>query len=117
MSIANTIQSMETNIGNAYDSAQQKGATIPSDKNLANLSSTIDSIQTGSSPTLGTLNVTQNGTYLASQDGYDGYDIVNVNVPGGDVPYSRPADWLAIPSMDGTLDEAYILLGVGDCCF
>lgn len=116
MSIADTIQSMETNIGNAYDSAQQKGATIPSDKNLANLSSTIDSIQTGSSPTLGTLNATQNGTYYANDDGYDGYDTVNVNVPGGDVPYSRPADWLAIPSMDGTLDEAYILLGVGDCC-
>lgn len=111
MSIASEIQSMETNLGNAYDAAQQKGATIPADKNLVNLPSTINSIPTGSSPMLGTLNATSNGTYLASQDGYDGYDTVNVNVPQSS-GYVRPSDWITIPSITGNEDEIYVLVGV-----
>jgi hypothetical protein len=41
----------------------------------------IESIQTGSLPVLDTLNVSTNGTYTPPA-GTDGYDEVNVNVPG-----------------------------------
>ena len=51
MSIASEIQRIKTNIANAYTSASNKGATLPATQNSANLSSTIDTIQTGGTPT------------------------------------------------------------------
>lgn len=48
MSIASTIQSMQTNVENAYDALEDKGATIPANKNIANLADAITSIPTGS---------------------------------------------------------------------
>ena len=49
MAIADTINSMKTNITNAYNAIQTKGGTIPMNKNLANLSTAINSISTGGS--------------------------------------------------------------------
>lgn len=48
MAIADTINSMKTNITNAYNAIQTKGGTIPTNKNLANLSTAINSITGGS---------------------------------------------------------------------
>ena len=47
MAIADTINSMKTNITNAYNAIQTKGGTIPTNKNLANLSTAINSISAG----------------------------------------------------------------------
>ena len=47
MSIADTINSMRTNLGNAYDELENKGATIPTNKNIENLASAIASVQSG----------------------------------------------------------------------
>ena len=47
MAIADTINSMKTNITNAYNAIQTKGGTIPTNKNLANLSTAINSIPAG----------------------------------------------------------------------
>lgn len=49
MAIADTINSMKTNITNAYNAIQTKGGTIPTNKNLENLSTAINSISTGGS--------------------------------------------------------------------
>ena len=49
MAIADTINLMKTNITNAYNAIQTKGGTIPTNKNLANLSTAINSISTGGS--------------------------------------------------------------------
>ena len=49
MAIADTINSMKTNITNAYNTIQTKGGTVPTNKNLANLSTAINSISTGGS--------------------------------------------------------------------
>lgn len=49
MAIADTINSMKTNITNAYNAIQTKGGTIPTNKNLENLSTAINSITGGSS--------------------------------------------------------------------
>ena len=49
MAIADTINSMKTNITNAYNAIQTKGGTVPTNKNLANLSTAINSISTGGS--------------------------------------------------------------------
>ena len=49
MAIADTINLMKTNITNAYNAIQTKGGTIPTNKNLANLSTAINSITGGSS--------------------------------------------------------------------
>ena len=51
MSIASEIQRIKTNIANAYTSASNKGATLPATQNSSNLASTIDTIQTGGTPT------------------------------------------------------------------
>ena len=47
MAIAETIESMRENLSNAYTSLEGKGATIPTDKNLYNLASTIDTVTAG----------------------------------------------------------------------
>ena len=49
MAIADTINSMKTNITNAYNAIQTKGGRIPTNKNLKNLSTAINSISTGGS--------------------------------------------------------------------
>lgn len=49
MAIADTINSMKTNITNAYNAIQAKGGTIPTNKNLENLSTAINSISAGGS--------------------------------------------------------------------
>ena len=49
MAIADTINSMKTNITNAYNAIQTKGGTVPTNKNLANLSTAINSIPAGGS--------------------------------------------------------------------
>lgn len=41
---------------------------------------------TGTVPSYGTKTISQNGTYSASTDGYDGYSSVVVNVSGGGAP-------------------------------
>lgn len=48
-----------------------------------NFPTAISQIPTGGSASLGTKNITANGTYDAEDDGYDGYSSVNVNVSGG----------------------------------
>lgn len=50
MTVASEIARIKTNISNAYDSAEAKGATLPEQKNSENLAECIDSI-TGGEPT------------------------------------------------------------------
>ncbi len=47
MTTAETITSMYNNVKLAYDALATKGATLPEDKNLANLASTVESIVSG----------------------------------------------------------------------
>lgn len=47
MSIASEVQRIKTNIANAYDKCEEKGATMPDNKNSANLASTIETISSG----------------------------------------------------------------------
>ena len=47
MAIADTINSMKTNITYAYNAIQTKGGTVPTNKNLENLSTAINSIPAG----------------------------------------------------------------------
>jgi hypothetical protein len=69
MAIVDTINSIKVNVENAYTSLENKGATIPNQKNIQNLSSTIESIQAG-----GGDNPIQNsgGKYLVRVVDYDG---------------------------------------------
>ena len=57
MSIATELQNYNTYLTNAWNKAEDKGATIPQNKNLQNLTSAIDSIQGGTviPPEAGTL--------------------------------------------------------------
>ena len=90
MAIANEINILKGNIRNAYTSIQNKGGTIPTNKNTENLSSAIDSISAGGTTTLGTKTITTNGIYNASDDNLDGYSQVNVDVSE---VWQRPSDW------------------------
>lgn len=49
MTVASEIARIKTNISNAYDSAEAKGATLPEQKNSENLAECIDSISGGGS--------------------------------------------------------------------
>lgn len=83
MSIASEITRINNNIAASYTAVNNKGGTLPATQNSANLATAIASIPSGSTPTLITKSITQNGTYNASSDNADGYSSVTVNVSGG----------------------------------
>ena len=67
MTIASEITRIKTNINNAYTALEAKGATIPTEKNSANLASTVNTITTGGGGSSGETNylgkiVTADGT-------------------------------------------------------
>ena len=70
MAIVDTINSIKVNVENAYTSLENKGATIPNQKNIQNLSSTIESIQSGGGGDSPIQN--SGGKYLARVVDYDG---------------------------------------------
>lgn len=80
MSIASELQTLNDKILDAYDAVNDKGGTIPSAKNMANLVTAIGTITTGSSTTVTPLSVTTNGTYTAPTG--TAYSPVTVNVSG-----------------------------------
>jgi len=51
MTIVNELQRIENNIDNSYTALEEKGATIPTDKNSDNLASTIEALQVGGDDT------------------------------------------------------------------
>lgn len=79
MSIATQLTAAENNIKSAYTALQNKGATIPANKNLSNLSSTINSISGGGTINNQDKSITENGEYTADS-GYTGLGTVTVNV-------------------------------------
>lgn len=64
MKIDERYKSMQTHIQNAYNSASDKGAVIPENKNLQNLANTIDSIIQGT----GENDYEENLAYIKQQD-------------------------------------------------
>lgn len=75
-----TLASLFTDIANAIRAKTGGSSQIVAD----NFPSAIASIPSGGgSATLGTKSITQNGTYYAASDGFDGYSSVVVNVSGG----------------------------------
>ena len=83
MSIATAITAAQGRVADCYTAISNKGGTLPATQNLANMPTAIGSIPSGSTPTLITKTITQNGTYNASSDNADGYSSVTVNVSGG----------------------------------
>lgn len=81
MSIASELSALNGYILGAYDEINDKGGTVPANKNMANLATAIGSISAGSSTTIEALNVTTNGTYTAPTG--TAYSPVTVNVSGG----------------------------------
>lgn len=47
MAISDTLTAIKQNLQAAYNKLQDKGATIPTNKNMANLAGTIDTVSTG----------------------------------------------------------------------
>lgn len=62
MAIADKLTKLANDITNAYDAIDDKGGTLPSNKNTDNLENAIRSIETGTTPT-GTIQINNNGTY------------------------------------------------------
>lgn len=98
MSVVSEINILKGNIRNAYTSIQNKGGTIPTNKNTENLSNAIDSISAGGTTTLGPKTITANGVYNASDDELDGYSNVTVDVKTSNA-WQRPTDWYDLPTI------------------
>ena len=84
--IAETINSIKDNVTNAYNALQTKGATIPQNKNIENLASTINTVSGGKEAVLIEKEAKENGIFVAKDEGADGYSKFTVNVAssGGD---------------------------------
>lgn len=74
--IEQKIELIETDIANAYNEAEAKGAEMPQVQGSANLADTIATIQVGINPT-GTLLITENGNQINIRD----KEFVDVAVP------------------------------------
>ena len=55
MAISDTITSMQNHLKSAYDKVSEKGGTVPSEKNMANLSEAIGSVPSGDNTLLNSL--------------------------------------------------------------
>ena len=83
MSIATSLQKLETDITNAYSAINTKGGVIPSDKNTENLANSINSISSGITPVSNTFQQTNEITnsYLTNviynSDNYNVSEIEN----------------------------------------
>lgn len=95
MAIADKLTKLSIDITNAYTAIDNKGGTIPANKNTDNLASAIGSISTGTTPT-GTkqVSITQNGTTTEDVTDYASAEIsVNVPMPSGDVWEKHTVDF------------------------
>ena len=82
MSVADKITQLINDISASYLRIEGKGGTIPTSKNTTNLPDAIDSIPSGGEAVIEPIEITENGTYTASES-VDGYSPINVNVPVG----------------------------------
>lgn len=91
MSVATELETLQTNIGNAYTTIETKGGTVPANKNTDNLATAIDSIPSGGTPTPTPLD------------------------PAVVYEETRPSNWLDMPTDANVADnEIYFLLEVGN---
>lgn len=82
MSIANELSAMNGHILNAYDEINAKGGTVPSNKNMANLASAIESISGGGGGNVdisGLFGFTKavSGTFSVTGKGWSSYKLTH----------------------------------------
>lgn len=84
MSIASELQNYADGLDDAWDAAEDMGATIPTDRNMVNLDDAIRTIPV-SSPNDGVLTITQNGTTIQT---FSADQATNVTAALTDTTYS-----------------------------
>ena len=83
MAISDTITSMQNHLKSAYEKVSEKGGTVPSEKNMANLSEAIDSVsqQLDSILENTATNLISYATLLATGALYNRGHLISVNLP------------------------------------
>ena len=95
----------DSELTSVADAIRTKGGTSASLSFPTEFVSAIQNIPTGGGSTLGTKTITENGTYNASSDGYDGYSQVTVSVSGGGD--QAEIDDVTFIDYDGTILYSY----------
>uniref|UniRef100_UPI003865CADA hypothetical protein n=1 Tax=Methanobrevibacter sp. TaxID=66852 RepID=UPI003865CADA len=107
MTIASEIQRIKTNIANAYDALENKGATMPATEDSANLASTVNTVSTGG--TIESLSITPSTSAqtITATGGVDGYSPINVSAVTSSIDANIVAgnikDGVSILGVNGTL--------------
>lgn len=107
MTIASEIQRIKTNIANAYDALENKGATMPATEDSANLASTVNTVSTGG--TIESLSITPSTSAqtITATGGVDGYSPINVSAVTSSIDANIVAgnikDGVSILGVTGTL--------------
>ena len=112
MAIADTINSMKTNITNAYNAIQTKGGTIPTNKNLENLSTAINSITTTSKPEQEKTTEATNSRQIIVPD--DGKTLSKVIVAAAPLPSSSNEIYKNINKCLIDKNNKILILGCND---
>ena len=69
MSIQDTIDSIESNLSDAYGAVRTKSGTVPQNPNLANLTNAILSISGGDNPLIATTDVEMTALLISANNG------------------------------------------------
>lgn len=104
MAVADTINSIKTHLGEAYASLEEKGATIPDNKNIENLADSILSVPSGG----GRIEVEKKDINFYDYDGFRVYSYTKEEfLQMTDMPANPEHEGLISQGWNWTFEDAY----------
>lgn len=114
MSVAEKINSIKEHVTNAYTAISKKNGTIPTNKNIENLESAINSIASAKEEVADTITIKANGTNILRPDEGKVFSQVTITTDVGSSKPEQTKDVTITTNGDSTVtpDDGYVLSAV-----